>query len=330
MKALWMSMILSSVSALGPSLVWANGTCGPLFAMEYAMNGRVMVEEGALSGPTASTYAAMITKIDSFLSGLARPTETNFVVHDMMMFSSFNPIEAIVYVGLRPVEGMNQKHENINLTTLIHEYGHAILEKNLRAQIPGFAKISLQMHNNSNEKFVPFIIHSGLHELFADAVTLVTTKNPDALPELLMLDRKAQKQFEKELWLEKKKAKDPSSEQEEHSPIPKEYSRETLALRGMSDGNSHHAYQKWQELLQDEFVRIDPYFIFLPTRWHLWQTVKTRIDSPNYQRKILGKIFPIIREEMNNIHLKAPENLSAAEIEAINLRLIQKIDEALF
>ncbi|MNL49541.1 hypothetical protein D3C87_1724850 [compost metagenome] len=131
--------------------------------------------------------------------------------------------------------------------------------------------------------------------------------------------------------MEKKRAaKDGLGETENQSPVPKEYTRETLALRGMSDGNSRHAYQKWQELIQDEFVRIDPYFIFLPTRWHLWQQVKTRIDSPGYQRKILSKIFPILKEEMNKIHLSAPETLSVAEIETLNRRLMERLEEALF
>lgn len=332
MKAFWMSMILSSVSALGPSAAWANGTCGPFFGedgVDYAMNGRVIVEARALGGPKASEYAATLTKIDSLLGNLKSPYDANIVVHDMMIFSSFNPIEWRVYVGLRPTDLMGQKHKNVNLTTLAHEYGHAIFEKNLRDQIPNYTEISIRMHNNSNERLVPYIIHVGMHELFSDAVTLVTTKNPDSLPELLSLDRKDQEQFDKELWMEKKRAaKDEVGV--EHSPVPKNYSREKLALRGMSDGNSRHAYEKWQELIQDEFVRLDPYFIFLPARWHLWQLVKTRIDSPRYRREILGKVFPILKEEMNNIHLKSPETLSAAEIEAINHRIKQKLEEALF
>jgi hypothetical protein len=331
MKALWMSMILSSVSALGPSAAWARESCGPLFEKEYAMNGRIEVEASALKGPKASDYAARITKIDSLLTNLIRPNETNVVVHDLMMFSSFSPVELTVYVGLRPGSDMGKKHENVNQTTLTHEYGHAIFETNLRAQIPGFKEISLRMHENSNDRFVPAILHLGFHELFADAVTLVTTKNPEALPELLSMRRKSKKQLEAEYEFQTKTAppEDRPYGVEEQMPISKKYSREVLSLRGMRDGYSHHVQQKWQELIQDEYVRIDPYFIFLPARWHLWQVVKTRIDSENYQKTILVKVFGILKEEMIYAHFKYPETLSAADIEAINLRIIKKLDAAL-
>lgn len=331
MRALWMSMILSSASALGPSAALAHNLCAEFFTTEYAALGRIEVEPRAVTGPKASEYADTLHRIDQVLGNLKAPAEANVVVHDSMLFSSFNPKAFTVYVGLRPGSVMGEKHQNINMVTLAHEYGHATLETNLRAQIPNFKKLSLKVLENSDETSVQAIIYTGLHEFFADALTLVTTKNPKALSELLSRSRKSKKQLEAE-YLHLKKTAPPEDQPdgvEEQIPQIKKYSREAMSLRDMSNGFNHLQHQKWQEILKDEYVRMDPYFILLPARWHLWQSIETRIDSKNYQKEILGKVFQIVKKEMEYIIPDQQEKLSASDVEMLNQRIIRKLDEAL-
>lgn len=332
MRAFWMSMILSSVGALGPSHAQASRFCEDIFGSEYALNGRVKVESSALQGPRAEEYATTVQKIDSLLNGLKIPTETNIVIHDQMMFSSFNAMDSAVYVGLRPGNVMGRKHPKINMITLTHEYGHAILEKNLGSAIPEFTAFSKKQFDNSNDRDPQLILHTALHELFADSVTLVATKNPEALTELLSMRRKSKKQLQKEFEHLQKTAEpdDVPFAPEEQMPLSGKYSREQMSLRSMSHGYDHLQYKKWKEMIGDEFVRMDPYFILLPARWHLWQAVKTRIESPNYQQAILKKVFPLIKSEMESVIQHAPESLTVEGIEALNQRLMRQLDEVLF
>jgi hypothetical protein len=317
-------MILSSVSVFGLSVAGAAGICSDLFD-------RIEVDPSAVSGPKASEYSEVLDRVDSLLGNLQAPTESKVTVDDQMIFSSFRQSDFSVHVGLRPAE-LGKKHPKANFTTLTHEYGHAILEKNLREHIPNFKEASLKAESNSDLSYVPGIIYTGLHELFADSVVLVATKNPEALYELNSMRRKSLFLLKQEYETLKKIT--PPEEfyldnPREPMPLPSKYTREDMILRNMKHGSDHRLHQKWQEFIQDEFVRMDPYFILLPARWHLWQVVKTRISSENYQRAILTKIFPIFRKEMKQMLENPPESLSASDIEILNYRIIRQIDEAL-
>lgn len=246
-------------------------------------------------------FSDAITRTNALLGELTEPSEVKVTVGTLFIFSIFDPKDFTIYVGLRP-DSMGKKHILINKSTLIHEYGHAILEKNLLQKIPDYRqrqeaadKVS-ESQRDSRE-----ILQASLHEIFADAVTILTTKNPKAIFEIL----------------------------HDRNISPKQYSAEHLLMRNLAEGRRHEAAQQWQKLLQNETMRRDPYFILLPARWHLWQLLKTRIDGTLYQKQALNKIFPLIANEVENLLLDSPESVTLEEIENLNHRLMSHLTKVL-
>lgn len=270
--------------------------CGPLFSSEYSLAGRIEVEpkiEAKEAVYVAAQFAEAVKKTNELLGDLVEPKEARVSVGDLFMFSVFDPRDFSIYVGLRP-ESMGKKHIIKNQHTLIHEYGHAILEKNLGERIPEY-----RTKNSASQEAE--ILHASLHEFFADAVTVVTTKNPKAIVEIVS----------------------------DRTVATKNYSAEDLLMRNLAEGRHHLARQQWRKLIEKDEMRQDPYFILLPARWHLWQLVKTRIEGSLYQKQVLSRIFPQLVREVETLLSKPPAKVTVEEVEYLNQRLMNHLSEVL-
>lgn len=304
MSSFWMSIILSGLSAFVPAVAHAGfaSSCASIFASEYTLEGRIEVTPKGQSGPKAADYALTLKKADALLGDLLIPKETTVEVGNLFIFSNFDPKEFTIYIGVRP-DSMGKKHPNINQNSLVHEYGHAILEKNLINKVPDYQKQMTAIRDSASNGTSPAeLIQIALHEFFADAVAVLTTKNPNAVSEVLY---------------------------DSSRPL-KKFSYNDFSLRRQTDGKNPQALQQWRELLKTEEIRQDPGFILLPSRWRFWQLIKTRIDGERYQKQVLTKIFPHLEKEIKALLLNPTlKTATPQEIESLNQRLIQHLNEVL-
>lgn len=309
-------MTLAALSLFAPLSGQATFAekCGPLFSSEYALKGRLEVLPSALAGPKPLEYAQTLEKVHEILGPLQPPLETRITIDRAFIFSSFNAENFTLSVGLRP-EKMGPKHPSINQHTLIHEYGHAVFEKNLMLGLESYRHLRREylelqerqatLEKKANELGKHWRIRSAAHELFADVIALATTKDPKAIEQVL------------------------GDRTEKYAP----HSSRELLLRDFAAGHHHKSYQTWKK--ESPFYvgfAGDLYYAFLPARWELWNLAKTRIESDNYRRKLAPKVFDILVRHLSEAFAKNPADLGAKgfkDIEALNERIIEDLRKEL-
>ncbi|AFY03407.1 hypothetical protein [Bdellovibrio bacteriovorus] len=346
MNLRWMTITLAVLSAFAPGSLWAFGEkCGPIFASEYAKQGQIEVRPSGQKGPPAKDYAHTVDKINTLLGDLAVPHEVQIHVDSAFIFSTFNAQTYLISVGVRP-EKMGKKHPAINQNTLMHEYAHAVFEKNMTLKSSSYKtlreeQISLHtreenlhqqndllmlerdkltdpaLRQDMDKKIYDIIkeidsiaerrkeisahwsLRSAVHELFADSLSIVATKDPKAMSKVL------------------------KSTAESYHP----HTSTVLQLRDFTEGRHHLSRQRWKKEypFYSQFGG-DLYYAFLPARWELWQIVKTRIGSANYQRTVIPKVFAILERHLSAELNKGPEELKPRgfkDLEALNQRIIE-------
>lgn len=346
MNLRWMTITLAVLSTFAPGTLWAIGEkCGPIFASEYAKLGQIEVKPSGQKGPPAKDYAHTVDKINSLLGDLAIPTEVKIQVDNVFIFSTFNSQNYEISVGLRP-DKMGRKHPSVNQNTLMHEYAHAVFEKNMTLKSENYARLRTeeitlhtreeQLHAQSdslmsqregttdpnlrqeidlkleaNTKELDQItarrkelsahwgLRSAVHELFADSLSMITMKDPKAMSSIL------------------------KSTAEEYRP----HTSTALQLRDFAEGRHHLSRQRWKKEypFYSQFGG-DLYYAFLPARWELWQIVKTRIGSDNYQRTLIPKVFATLEKNLGQELTKGAEELKPRgfkDLEGLNQRIIE-------
>lgn len=339
-------IFFAALSPFASGSVYAFGgeQCGPIFSSNYALNGRIEVRPSALYGPAAADFAKTILQVDSLLAPLQPATEARVFIDNVFAFSLFDARDFSISVGLRP-SAMGNKHPAINQNILIHEYSHAVFEKNLMRDLESYKHLrqeNLELLNKEDilhaeadalgeqaswatgteqirlktlaeEKraeamFVTkrlqqltsfWNLRSGLHELFADSVTLATTRDPRSISDLL---------------------KNAEQRSRDHSP-------EELLLRDFGDGRHHLNRAAWkkEQNLESKYAT-DVYYAFLPARWELWKLAKSRLKSDNYRKNLIPKVFEILERNLSEILTKKPDEigpLGIKEIERVNQQIIE-------
>lgn len=345
MSMRWLTITLAALGAFAPVSLWAYAEkCGPLFTSEYSEGGRIEVLPSGSKGPKATEYSESLKRVNLLLGDLLVPHEVTVSVDHVFMFSTYSFEQNIISVGIRP-DSMGKKHPSVNLNTLVHEYGHAIFEKNLMNTTPIYRalreslveiersqhllelevstfnqhlkaeqdvleKESLQTHIKDlkleihrlevlkESKMNHWNIRAAVHELFADIVAVTASKNPRALRDTL------------------------NNIEDRYDGQYKEHSSVLLNLRNFADGAHHKNRQTWNKehakIVQDQG---DIYYAFLPARWEFWQLVKGRIESPNYQKEVIPKVFSILEK-----HLNAELEKSAAELRPSGFKNIEELN----
>lgn len=148
-------------------------------------------------------------------------------------------------------------------------------------------------------------IRQGFHEVFADTIALVLTKDPKVISDAVL----------------------PRNSQVPSAKRAKEHSKEKLASRDFTDGEHHRDIQTWlKEQVEVSGEKGDFYFAFLPARWELWNIVKNKIDSENYRKELSYKVFSILERNLSEVlnsdaSFLGPSGLKTAE--KINQQLIE-------
>lgn len=274
------SILTAFVALFGPIKASSSpNQCASLFSSDYGMNGRLEVISSVSGALPISKYEKRITDINNLLGKLLPPDESSIKIGSIFSFSTYDPIDGRIYVGIRP-QSMGLVNPEVNLTTLTHEYGHAVFEKNLLQSSAQYRKLKsevLKMNESDNHdafsKIQPaWLIRSGIHEVFADVLTLVTTKDPKSISKI-QLDK---------------------LDEQQSTPIGE------LLLRDFTSGRKSQSFLLWSYETHNQSINNQNiYFSFLPVRWELWKIIKSRLDGSLYQKQLLTKVFNILEKNLN-------------------------------
>ncbi len=345
-KALRLLTFLSLVSAFCSSVAWAQesvNSCSRIFAFEYALGGRMQLDPRAeeLAEPV-EVYAEIIKKIDKDIAPLLAPTETKIKIDTAHIFSAFDDRDFSVSVGVRPLE-FQPFSKKANRNILIHEYGHAVFEKNLVANSPEYREmrkygVALEKELVANDVLVrklqkqadrgpewttviaeqnrlkklaeDFInlkrLRYAYHEVFADALVWASTTNPKAI-----------RQGAENLA----------------APVA-EYSVESLQMRDLDAGLDPHNMQLWKDKLElIVFIKSDIYFPFLPVRWELYSLSKDKMHDENYRKALPNKVFKILLRNFVEDLEQSPKAFDtrgkAEEIIRLNEKIIHDLRQTI-
>ncbi|NUN04494.1 MAG: hypothetical protein HUU57_01920 [Bdellovibrio sp.] len=337
-KALRLLTFLSLASAFCSPVARAaesTNSCSRVFAFEYALGGRLQIDPRAedLAEPI-ETYAQIITRIDADIAPLLAPTETKIKIDTAHIFSAFDDRDFSVSVGVRPPD-FQPFSKKANRNILIHEYGHAIFEKNLVANSPEYREMrkyglalekellandmllkKLQKQNDKSAEWSTAVaennrlkklaedfinlkrVRYAYHEVFADTLVWITTKNPKAIREGL----------------------------ENLATPAQENSVASLQMRDMDAGLDPLNMQTWKEKMEFVvFVNSDLYFPFLPVRWELWSLSKDKIHDEAYRKSLPDKVFRVLLKNFTEDLGQSPKAFDArGRIEGV-IRLNDKI-----
>lgn len=143
-------------------------------------------------------------------------------------------------------------------------------------------------------------IRSAHHELFADTIALVTTRDPKAVSDLLTSREKSEK--------------------------AKEHSSADINRRDFTDGRHHLNEQRWvkEHPLFSGFLG-DVYYAFLPARWELWKITKNKIKSDNYRKALPYKVFSILERNLSESFVRNPNELGNGfkDLQKMNEQIIE-------
>lgn len=345
-KALRLLTILSLVSAFCSPVAWGNegvNSCARVLAFDYALGGRLQLDPRAqdLAEPV-ETYAEIIKKIDADIAPLLAPTETKIKIDTAHIFSAFDDRDFSVSVGVRPAD-FQPFSKKANRNILIHEYGHAVFEKNLVAQSPEYREMrkygvalerdlltndvvlkKLQKQNDRGPEWTTAIAENNrlkklaedfinlkrlryaYHEVFADTLVWAMTKNPKAI-----------RQGTENLL----------------APAP-EHSVASLQMRDLDAGLDPVNVQTWKEKMEFVvFINSDIYFPFLPVRWELWSLSKDKIHDEAYRKALPEKVFRILLKNFIEDLQHSPKAFDARgkldEVIRLNDKIIQDLRQAI-
>lgn len=143
-------------------------------------------------------------------------------------------------------------------------------------------------------------IRSAHHELFADVIAMVTTRDPKAVSDLLTSREKSEK--------------------------TKKHSSADILRRDFTDGRHHLNEQRWvnEHPLFSGYLG-DVYYAFLPARWELWKITKNKIKSDNYRKALPYKVFSILEKNLSESFARNPEELGNGfkDLQKMNQQIIE-------
>jgi len=231
-----------------------------------------------------------LNAIDLLMSPLVAPLEAQITIGSKYSESVFNRESFLLYAGLKPA--------NEPLAVLTHEYGHAILEKNLFKDPVKKAKLA------ANGKMR--LISGPLHEFFADVVAVSFYKNPQVMSEL---------------------ARDPKK-------TPPEGSWDDLITRDFELSEDSPRRDNWEPLLPFATFTMDMYYPLLPARWAFWLLVKEKINDNSYRAQVIPKVYGAVEKVMNEVLTWDEAQLGGKKLEPemmkkLNEMLIQELKASL-
>lgn len=336
-KPFWLFILFSLVGAFWPSAANALGAhrqCSNVFMSEFAGGGLIEVLPSAKPlAESAETYVHLITTANGYLGKLQPPKETRIKVTSSYRSSVFNGADFTINFGLRTKEERSL-HPAKQSVILLHEYGHAVFEKNLIVQSQEY-----NLLRDAN-----FRIESDLQDSHALLAELRKNKTPQDIMELARQEHAAVKKREQEI-IQKMMLRSAYHEVfadvfsyavtgnprahakviSDTTNLPKEHSVEDLQLRDMTSGRNHLQRQSWENHAEMQIKVIGNFHMaFLPVQWEIWHLTKTKIKSEQYRRELPEKLFKVLLKNFQEDLRQTPKEMGPSGLENIE-RLNQKI-----
>ncbi|MFP5519538.1 MAG: hypothetical protein ACLGGX_06515 [Bdellovibrionia bacterium] len=293
--------------------------CSNVFSFEYTYGGRIAIDKKVLGVLPAQEYAQAIRAVDQRLGTLSVPHEFDIQVGKGLVFSNMNTSTSTVFVGVKSFSSQPHHADNkINLVTLMHEYGHAVFEKNflrvnptyrvLRLKLIEFAE--LQSRFESDKNLLDKALAEGRSFSELEALQTRFERNIKKSRELAEQVGSLSKIHEAmhEVFADTVAVfitKDPKAmaqivEKTENGEIQSAYSQ--LNRRNFAMGKRPGMQKFWEkEVLNLKHDSADGYFVMLPVRWALWDIMRTQMSHPQFEREFLPKLFKVLEKNFNDV-----------------------------
>lgn len=265
----------------------------------------ITMEAGAPDLFPAEALTQHLAKVNSLLGTLAIPTETKITVGGRYLDSNLDRGTFELYVGM--------KNSPEQLVSLTHEYGHAILDKNLvlNSEAYRLVKPSLLSRAEDRKAGKPgvdraekiFKIVTTLHEFFADVVAVTAHQDPQALRHFTI-------EFKKDLT---------------------EGSMDDLTTRDFETRADSPRHQNWKKFLPFAMYVGDFYYALLPARWEFWNLAKNSVMHPEPQPVLLSKVYKAVEKVLDEVLRQwtdaemGGKKLEPELVERLNQRLIEEL-----
>jgi hypothetical protein len=198
----------------------------------------------------------LLNAIDLQISPLVAPLEAQITIGSKYSESAFTRDGSFqLYAGLKP--------STEPLAVLAHEYGHAVLEKNLLQDPIKKAKIAA----NGKLRLITLIVG----EFFADTVAVSYYKNPQVISEL----------------------------QSNPAKNALDGTWDDLLTRDFVATSADQA--NWESMLPLASFFMDMYYPLLPARWAFWEIAKENINNEDYRGQLIPKTYAAVEKVLNTV-----------------------------
>lgn len=299
-----------------------------------------------------------LDSLDRLLGPLVRPTETRVTIGTVFGKSALNRFTFDLYVGIRSEVYPSGKNysPNKNLAILSHEYGHAILEKNLVLQLASYRQFKpefllmglaekkmqkhlddlkgvVERHNNTSNELQRQALKKEAQEIYAKMEVISEPLNK--VKKFWEISGALHEFFADAVTMTRHQ--DPKIIQDllknRYDP-PTDGSLESLLQRDFLPGAKKRNLILWEKFNTQSAFEGKKYYSLLPARWEFWQLVKTRIHGPGYRAQIIPKVYTAVEKVLSEVLEWPPEKIQGPELQPdqiknLNQRLIEELRASL-
>lgn len=336
--------------------------CDKIFLSEYGLSGRIEVKRSGQDVLPIENFEKAIIRAESLLGSLSKPSDIQISIDGVFALSSYDPILKTVSSGVLSASTL-KKNPNLNTAVLVHEYGHAILDKNLldknsayqdyfqslisikrRTDDAAYEVAVAKLAANSSHGDEKINAEQKLMKLQEKLKSLKTEKQKleieqgiinafheyfaDLTSVVTHKNAKVMRQMLQSYQAGEKRAGNKSI------PLDKKWSAAMLSLRDFETDGVQKSYQVWKNAFRSykDIAYVDYYFVLLPTRWATWNLIEKRIGNTQFEKQILSKVFDVLSvhvTSVRNMSLEQLQNSDYSHPEKLNALLTQDIQKVL-
>lgn len=273
---------------------------------------RITVENDSGTGLTSGVIWEFLGANETLLSGMILPSDTVITLGPALKdgqkrVSRFMRFRDDLFITVRP------GFEKQDLYVLVHEYGHALFEKNLMHASEVYRKVrpELEIAESSskvgreklgdrfNRTRKIFLLSSALHEFFADVVAVTYFQDPRAAEKAELFSK----------------------------TLPTPYSWEQFERREFDLAPSTNREAEWERSLGLAIWASNPYHILLPARWEFWSRFQSEILSSDIsvRAKVISRTFAALERVLNRILLWNDEQIGRPQFEVEQSKLLNQM-----
>ncbi|MFS4461060.1 hypothetical protein [Bdellovibrio sp. HCB2-146] len=272
----------------------------------------ITVENDSGTNLTSESIHQFLEAHENLFAGMILPSDTKLTLGSASQdgqkrVSRFMRFKNELFIVARP------GFEKQDLYVLVHEYGHALFEKNLMHVSQLYKEIRPDLEKSESsakdgrEKlgsaFVRarkvFLLTSALHEFFADVVAVTYFQDPQAAKKTELFD--------------------------DIASVP--YSWEHLQQRDFNLASSPERTAAWEQALGLAIWSGNPYHILLPARWEFWLLFQSQILSADIQvrAKVISQTFAALERVLSQILLWDELQMGRPQFEVEQSKILNQL-----